>query len=181
VDQQPPQYALIGLTDVPLFAVSQQRSQRMKLDVYSPHTFSIVAELDISVICEPILTGEEHSFDIHLHSVQGFNDFIGSEFHVQTDLSNAGLHTSDRTIFVSKKRDLSTGSTLKYDQRFTFDSEEHISQLGFGKTKILRFEIFTKPKAMLLESLSSWDELRSQDDAAKFDETTANNFVVNGN
>jgi len=181
VDQQPPQYALIGITDVPLFTVSQQRSQRMKLDVYSPHTFSIVAELDISVICEPAITGEEHSFDIHLHSVQGFNDFLGSEFHVQTDLSKAGMHTNDRTIFVSKKRNLSTGSTLKYDQRFTIDGEEHITHIGYGKTKALRFDIFAKPKAMLLESLSSWDELRSQDDSGKLDENTVNNFVVNGN
>jgi kinesin family protein 1 len=180
VDQQPPQYSLIGITDVPLFAVSQQRSQRMKLDIYSPHTFSIVAELDVSVIYEPAITGEEQSFDIHLHTVQGFNDFLGNEFHVQADLSNAGLHTNDRTVFVSKKRNLSTGSTLKYDQRFTVDGEESVQQLGYGQSRVLRFEIFAKPKVMLLESLSSWDELRSHDDAVALDTASTKNHVVSG-
>jgi kinesin family protein 1 len=179
VDQQPPQYALVGITDVPLFAVSQRRSQRMKLDVYSPHTFSIVAELDVSVICEPAITGEEQSFDIHLHSVQGFNAFMGSDFHVQVDLSQAGLHTNKHTVFVSKKRNLSTGSTLKYDQRFTVDSQEPIAKIGYGNTRALRFEIYAKPKLVLLESLASWDELRSHDDATKLDETS-NNHIVNG-
>ena len=178
VDQQPPQYALIGIVDVPLFAASQQRSQRMKLDVYSPHTFSIVAELDISVICEPAITGEEQCFDIHLHTVQGFNSFMGTDFHVQVNLSKAGLHTNERTVFVSKKRNLSTGSTLKYDQRFTLDSEVPVHQLGYGP-RSLRFEIYVKPKLVLLESLASWDELRSHGDAAKLDETT-NNHIVNG-
>lgn len=180
IDQQSPQFALVGITDVPLFTVSQQRSQRMKLDVYSPHTFSIIAELDISVICEPAITGEEHSFDIHLHSVQGFNSFIGSEFHVQADLSKAGLHTNDRTVFVSKRRNLSTGSTLRYDQRFTVDTPLPNHQLGTGSTKALRFEIYAKPKLVLLESLASWDELRSRDDSTKLDEASANNHIVSG-
>ena len=179
IDQQSPQYALVGITDVPLFAASRQRSQRMKLDVYSPHTFSIVAELDVSVICEPAITGEEQSFDIHLHTVQGFNAFMGTDFHVQADLSRAGLHTNERTVFVSKKRNLSTGSTLKYDQRFTVDSQVPIHQMVSGSSKTLRFEIFVKPKSVLLESLASWDELRSHDDATKLDETS-NNHIVNG-
>ena len=179
VDQHPPQYALVGITDVPLFAASQQRSQRLKLDVYSPHTFSIVAELDVSVICEPAITGEEQSFDIHLHTVQGFSAFMGADFHVQADLSRAGLHTNERTLFVSKKRNLSTGSTLKYDQRFTVDSQVPIQKIGSGPARALRFEIYAKPKLVLLESLSSWDELRSQDDATKLDDTS-NNCVVSG-
>ena len=180
IDTQPPQYALVGITDVPLFSVSQQRSQRMKLDIYSPHTFSIVAELDISVIYEPLITGEEHTFDIHLHSVTGFNAFIGNEFHVQADLSSAGLHINNRTVFVSKRRNLSTGSTLKYDQRITLEYQPSIHAIGFGQSRSLRFEVFAKPKLMLLESLSSWDELRSQDDAAKLNETSAANHIVNG-
>jgi kinesin family member 1 len=179
IDQQPPQYALIGITDVPLFAASQQRSHRMKLDIYSPHTFSIVAELDVSVISEPAITGEEQSFDIHLHTVQGFNSFLGSDFHVQADLSKAGLYTNERTVFVSKKRNLSTSSTLKYDQRFTVDSQLPIQKIGSGSTRSLRFEIYAKPKLVLLESLASWDELRSQDDAAKLDDTSTNH-IVNG-
>jgi kinesin family member 1 len=180
VDSQPPEYALIGLSEMPLFAVAQRRSQRMKLDVYSSHTFSIVAEVDISVISEPAITGDGSSFDIHLHTVQGFDDFMGTDFHVQIDLSKAGLHTHDRNVFVSKKRNLATGSTIKFDQRFQVDSEIQLDSLGRGPTKTLRVEIFAKPKVMLLESIRSWDELRSHDDAKNLTETTANNHVVNG-
>jgi kinesin family protein 1 len=180
IDQQPPQFTLVGFTDVPLFAVSQQRSQRMKVDVYSPDTFSIVAELDVSVIGEPAITGVEQGFDVHLHSVQGFNAFMGTDFHVQVDLSKAGLQVNERSVFVSKKRNLSTGSTLKYDQRFTVDTQTPVQELGVGATRVLRFEIYVKPKLMLLESLSSWDELRSKDDANRLDETSTNCHVVNG-
>src|SRR4030095_8030196 len=115
---------------------------------------------------EPAITGEEQCFDIHLHTVLGFNSFMGIDFHVQVDLSKARLHTNERTVFVSKKRNLSTGSTLKYDQRFTVYSQVPIHQLGSGSTRSLRFEIYVKPRLMLLESLASWDELRSHDDAA---------------
>lgn len=180
IDQQPPLYALIGITDMPLYVVSQQRSQRMKLDVYSPHTFSIVAELDVSVISEPAITGDGPCFDIHLHTVQGFDDFMGSDFHVQIDFSNAGLRTHDRTIFVSKKRNLATGSTLKYDQRFQVDSDGPIELLGSGNVKTLRIEMFAKPKVMLLESIRSWDELRSRDDAANLNDNSMNH-IINGN
>lgn len=180
IDQQPPQYALIGITDVPLFSVSQQRSERMKLDVYSPHTFNIVAELDVSVISEPAITGEEQSFDVHLHSIQGFNAFMGSEFHIQADLSKQGLQTNQRTVFVSKLRNLSTGSTLRYDQRFTIDSQVPLQKMGHGVCRALRFEIYAKPKLMLLESLSSWDELRSGYDAMKWEESSSGNHIVNG-
>lgn len=180
IDQQPPQFALVGFTDIPLFAISQQRSQRMKLDVYSPHTFSIVAELDVSVIGEPAITGVEQGFDVHLHSVQGFNAFLGTDFHVQVDLAKAGLSVNNQTVFVSKKRNLSTGSTLKYDQRFAVDTQKPIDELGVGATRTLRFEVFAKPKLMLLESLSSWDELRAKDDATNLDETSVQGHVVNG-
>jgi len=178
VDQQPPQFALVGMTDVPLYAVSQQRSQRFKLDVYSPHTFNIVAEIDVSLISDPAITGNGHSFDVHLHSVQGFNAFIGSDFHIQVDLTKANLSTEDRNIFVSKKRSLSTGSTLKYDQRFTVDCPMPIHDVGNGSSRTLRFEIFVKPSTVFLESLKSWDELRIQDEASKFDEAFGGGLIT---
>lgn len=180
VDAQPPQYALIGITDMPLYTVSQRRSQRMKLDVYSPHTFSIVAELDISVVSEPAITGDDQCFDIHLHTVQGFDDFMGTDFHVQIDLSKAGLRSHNRRALASKRRNLATGSTLKYDQRFQIDSDIPLETLGTGPTKSLRVELYAKPKVMLLESIRSWDELRSHDDATNLTGTTAINHIVNG-
>lgn len=169
VDNQPPTFALVGMSDVPLYTCSQLRSQRFKLDVYSPHTFTIVAEMDVSLICEPAITGDGHTFDVHLHTVQGFNAFMGTDFHIQVDLAKANLSTEGREIFVSKKRSLSTGSTLKYDQRFTVDCPVPLEDIGSGASRTLRFEVFVKPTTVLLESLNSWDELRSQDEASKFE------------
>jgi len=96
------------------------------------------------------------------------------------DLAKAGLSVNNQTVFVSKKRNLSTGSTLKYDQRFAVDTQKPIDELGVGATRTLRFEVFAKPKLMLLESLSSWDELRAKDDATNLDETSVQGHVVNG-
>jgi kinesin family member 1 len=180
IDIRQPQYSLVGICDMPLYVVSQHQSQRMKLDVYSPHTFSIVAVLDVSVISEPEFTGGENTFFIHVNTLKGFDDFIGTEFHVQAELGKLRIRSEGKTVLVSVKKNPAGGSTLSYDQRFTVDSDVPLESLGSDGSKSLRFEVYVKPKTMLLESIRSWDELRSRDDAVTLDETSAHAHIVNG-
>lgn len=163
-----PQYSLVGEADVPLTAVFESRSQSYTLDVFSPHTSSVVGIIKLSLEpSEAVTQSSTLKFNIILHELQGFAEREGSSVHAQ--------------LFVPGVSDESGATTTHMVTGFDegpvkFDSMHSISvPLGQPlRFSTLRVAIFARITSTHIEKLISWDDMRDHNAAgAMFRKKTA--------
>ena len=157
-----PEFSRVGDADIPLAAVFECRVQDFSLDVWSPYTQNVVGIVRLSL--EPSSAEappEVLKFNVVMHGLVGFAEREGTSVHAQ--------------LFIPGISDEGGATTTSLVEGFgegpvRFESVHSMSlPMSASKDASLRVSIFAKVKAMHLDKLLSWDDMR---DASSVSERT---------